>query len=98
MSEIRIELDELCYIAEQAETETADQIYALCKKYEHTTDPSWPTATCGECGYLSMYIIDCTNDIAYYCRRCPHIRTNASDPACPAFVRRPKEDKDADTK
>jgi len=42
MSKLTINMDELCYIAEQAECETADAIYALCKKYDHTIEPDDP--------------------------------------------------------
>ena len=60
-----------------------EQIHALL-----SPDPAWPTAKCHECGYwapMGKYK-------ETHCRKYPNARIN--DPACPAFVRRPKEAED----
>lgn len=65
-------------------------------------DPSWPDAKCGECGYFGEHI-EFKHEIPEECYGCGRVavcrkssvRVAEGEPACPAFVRRPKENDDA---
>lgn len=65
-------------------------------------DPDWPTATCGECGYPDLLtannwgdeVVGSVTIVDHFCRE-KGCRIRSDCPACPEFVRRPKEAPDA---